>query len=858
MKTRYQSFLALAAALLLSPALFAQPIDFRHDESFYAHEVYLDNNGIGYNKYLKSTTPNENGEYTLRLETFVTGDVKVVSVPTDFVLVLDVSASMLFDYRLGDAGIKYYYTLSEIESPASEYYQDLQLDDQFANLYKYTYFYPVRLVNGQDVAIDGLGRYFVAEKTVNGNGDWTGAEEANHYTSRYIRYVDSGNSTNNGYYQIFRCTVGSKGTNYRTLRIHLKDGSYRYLWNNSILTKNEFDAISATNAQKAALVEGQSTQFTTTIYTGNTYRPKQRRQALLEGVEAFIGEIAAENAADHWATGVTKHQVSMVQFGNNYPSSNPSINVNYASDSNSKVIKAFTEVDASNAGSFIDALNRSTFYGGTNLELGVHLSRMLLEDLQDNNPRMEALNQYGGINRNKVVILFTDGQISAGSGGSPFERIYPALEDGVVIKETGTGKLNAKIYTIDLANSLYAKAMLRHLSSDYPEGRAVKQTGTYSSNPDDDYSGTQVTVDQYYQDASNTHLSDIFTNIAGATTGENTSAQLVAVDKMSESFVLPENISGKVKFYTMQCWGEKEKANGDKYLIFGSPILVPNRASLPHLWVSQNDENSGSAVWNDVGPYDVDGTTDAPKITYEISEDRKTITIKGFDYGSLWCGKDYAHSIAPVSAGGMGSAGNTVHGLSSTNQDVNYSYYQVGYRGFKLIAEFPIVLDESAIGGPDVLTNDESESGLYKADENGNPTGNPIVNYPTPEVAVPVQLTIQKSGLAVGESASFTVERKLAADGATWEPYTTFILTGDSTVPEVKLLNLDPRYDYRVAETGWAWSYTIDSQVYSTEKPSLMNPIIFEDSAKADMPKHGEAKVTNTMKASGSTAVTTP
>ena len=77
-------------------------------------------------------------------------------------------------------------------------------------------------------------------------------------------------------------------------------------------------------------------------------------------------------------------------------------------------------------------------------------------------------------------------------------------------------------------------------------------------------------------------------------------------------------------------------------------------------------------------------------------------------------------------------------------------------------------------------------------------------------------------------------------------------------MPEVKLLNLDPRYDYRVAETGWAWSYTIDSQVYSTEKPSLMNPIIFEDSAKADMPKHGEAKVTNTMKASGSTAVTTP
>ena len=98
MKKIYKSLMALAAALLLVPSAFAQtelPVQ-------YQHEKYLKNDKgtIGYNKYLVSNTPDADGNYTLRIENFVTGTIDSHAVPTDFVLVLDVSGSMLYDHRL--------------------------------------------------------------------------------------------------------------------------------------------------------------------------------------------------------------------------------------------------------------------------------------------------------------------------------------------------------------------------------------------------------------------------------------------------------------------------------------------------------------------------------------------------------------------------------------------------------------------------------------------------------------------------------------------------------------------------------------------------------------------------------------
>ena len=83
MKRIYNFLLAAVALLAFVPAVKAQD--------------YTEQNGIAYSKTISK--PDQNGVYTITLESFVTGSVtkKQQSIPADIVLVLDVSGSMAFD-----------------------------------------------------------------------------------------------------------------------------------------------------------------------------------------------------------------------------------------------------------------------------------------------------------------------------------------------------------------------------------------------------------------------------------------------------------------------------------------------------------------------------------------------------------------------------------------------------------------------------------------------------------------------------------------------------------------------------------------------------------------------------------------
>lgn len=300
-------------------------------------------------------------------------------------------------------------------------------------------------------------------------------------------------------------------------------------------------------------------------------------------------------------------------------------------------------------------------------------------------------------------------------------------------------------------------------------------------------------------------------------------------DRLSGSFVIPSDLSGKVKFYTAQCIGTKTITGGtdNPYLAFASEVQAPNRGSLANLWVSSYDSGN-LLVWENQGPIDIDNN-----LTYTVSDDRKTITVKGFNYGDLWCGLDPKHENTRTLA----------------TSDPNYAYRLDGYRGFKLIAEFPIVLSEAAVGGTGIPTNDATASGVYLADASGDPTDTRIVAFPTPEVTVPVTLWIRKTGLRPGESASITVQRKPRTSGS-WADYASFVLTGEEQDdPEVKLLNLDPAYHYRIKETDWSWSYSSEakSTFPSTESGSLLNPIVIANTFNPIAVERGESKKTNTL-----------
>ena len=819
MKAFHNSLMVLSASLLLVPAAFAQtatPVQYQHEE-------YELKNGVGFNKYLVSQTPNANSEYTLRLETFVTGGVEATAIPTDFVLVMDNSGSMYYDYRPGNVAMPNRIPLDN--TTLLPYFKN----DYGAKDPRYSVFVGAaykRVWTTSTVGVAGGNSYYYDTFTT---------ETGSLNCTRYYKYVDPAKPSNDGYYKIFQRKVG----NYFNLAIKLEDGNYRYLYGNT----------DQATANTTITADNQI------IYNGPMYRIQARQEALWSGVESFLQTIGVENRKDQWAEGAVKHQVAMVAFGSGYQVSADDITEHQTSNGYSKVIKDFVEVDDEST-LLATAKTAMSFTGSTHTDFGVHLAMKLLQKLETKEGgKYSALNTSGGTNRKKVVVLFTDGEPYF-SGLNFFQIVKPALTDGKTIKEVGVGKLNGRIYTIDLWMSGSSIDFLGHLSSNYPKGDCTSSSGNYSASKftgkklpftesdvsEDEWKFFEGEQPVYYKDSKDGDMSSVFSSIASANMGQQAGEKLVVMDVMSDSFELPANVSGKVKFYTAQCIGEKE-IDGKKYLAFAKEIPVEDRDPLEHLWVSRTDKN-GEVTWVDIAQ-EPDGYNDIDAgITYKKTNNGKSITVSGFEFVDLWCGKDEV----------------TEH--NNTRQmatdDPNASYAEDGYRGFKLIIEFPIIVSEGALGGTGVLTNDAVQSGFYHGADDGTAEGDPIINYQKPVLTIPVQLAVKKVGLKPGESASFTIQRrKIAGENSDWEDYTTFVLTStyENTEPVQKLLNLSPDYYYKVKEDGWSFAYSNKYQQgaeFPTTVPDedgkvISNPIIFVNEP-IPTPKHAEAVVRNELK----------
>ena len=824
MKAIHNSLMALAASLLLAPAAYAQtdtPVQ-------YQHEKYALENGVGFNKYLVSQTPNANSEYTLRLETFVTGGVEATAIPTDFVLVMDNSGSMYYDYRPGNVAMPNRIPLDN--TTLLPYFKN----DYGAKDPRYSVFVGAaykRVWTTSTVGVAGGNSYYYDTFTT---------ETGSLNCTRYYKYVDPAKPSNDGYYKIFQRKVG----NYFNLAIKLEDGNYRYLYGNT----------DQATANTTITADNQI------IYNGPMYRIQARQEALWSGVESFLQTIGVENRKDQWAEGAVKHQVAMVAFGSGYQVSADDITEHQTSNGNSKVIKDFVEVgDESTL--LATAKTAMAFTGSTHTDFGVHLAMKLLQNLETKEGgKYSALNASGGTNRKKVVVLFTDGEPYF-SGLNFFQIVKPALTDGKTIKEVGVGKLNGRIYTIDLWMSDSSKDFLGHLSSNYPKGDCTSSSGSYSASKftgkklpftesdvsEDEWEFFEGEQPVYYKDSKDGDMSSVFSSIASANMGQQAGDKLVVMDVMSDSFELPANLSGKVKFYTAQCIGEKE-IDGDKYLAFAKEVPVDEREPLAHLWVSHTEGTGAAAhlVWDDQGAAASGGLDIDQEVRAKKSADGKHITVSGFEFVDLWCGKDElaAHYSSATN-------GNT---RQMASDDPNAAYAADGYRGFKLIIEFPIVVSPGAVGGTGVPTNNEFQSGFYHGTNDGTAEGDPIINYQKPALTIPVQLAIQKKGLGPNESANFTIQRRTMVEGSEWTDYLSFVLTStsDDSEPIQRILNLNPDYYYRVKEEGWSWAYSNRAQVEatfpSTEDPTLTNPIVIVNTPKDDTPKHAEAVVRNELK----------
>ena len=385
----------------------------------------------------------------------------------------------------------------------------------------------------------------------------------------------------------------------------------------------------------------------------------------------------------------------------------------------------------------------------------------------------------------RTVVLFTDGIPGTGSWGnnetnkSANDAIEYSRQINAITIGSGDDATTPKIYAVGLFENKPQPGentynYLNYVCSNYPNAKSMNNAGTQDS-------------DDFYLDASGgsaEDLKDIFTAIAHASGGSGNTdvsgGSTLTVDVVSSSFSVPtgfESASDVVSVTVAPCVG-KTTIGGKEYLTFGEEKAP--------------------------GDYGLDD------ITPEIDEEKNTVSTTGFNYSANWCGPD----------------------PTSTSQ------IQPGYHGFKQIISFIITVNEDAVGGPAVETND-SDSGIYLPGET-----KPLITFNRPTVKLPVQIWIQKNGLNEGDSAVFTLAMCKFSDWdpnqtdinkQKWESFTKVVINYSDMDENgiVKIVGLDPDYFYRLKEDAWAFGYTYqDGGVQYTVGDNVENPFIFTNKPK--------------------------
>lgn len=207
-------------------------------------------------------------------------------------------------------------------------------------------------------------------------------------------------------------------------------------------------------------------------------------------------------------------------------------------------------------------------------------------------------------------------------------------------------------------------------------------------------------------------------------------------------------------------------------------------------------------------------------ITPSVDPDAQKVSTTGFDFSANWCG---------------------------------YNDTTSAYQGYKQIISFEIKVNDNAIGGPDVITNEEN-SGIFLPGAT-----EPLVKFNRPTVKIPISIWIKKQGLEGDDTAVFTIEyadydptitnpSTLPKDA--WKSFDKVAINSNSEIdsdgyPIVRLTGLDPDFFYRIREDQWAWSYDYQaSGIQYTVGSGGSNPFIFVNKPK-DTVKENESSIRN-------------
>ena len=417
----------------------------------------------------------------------------------------------------------------------------------------------------------------------------------------------------------------------------------------------------------------------------------------------------------------------------------------------------------------------------------------------------------------KTVVLFTDGEPN-------HERNFDESVANATISQGNTAKTTneAKVFTVGVFTNETddIKTYMGRTSSNYKDATSMTNS-----------EATEVST-SYYKNAVNGNLTDVFAQIAQQSGGSQSalSTATSTVDVVSNSFKLPDNvdadnISQYVKVFTAKLTNIKSDGTYE----WATEVLAP--------W-SDDTYNIYNEAGQVIETKDVDN---AIEISLKEGTDN-TVKVLNFDYSNNWCG--------PI---------------------VDEITHTTTYQGHKIIIMIPIKMNPDAVGGPNVDTNG-SGSGIFINDTDEHPT----IDFISPTVSLPVNIHLTKTGLHMGESAKFKIERAVIHEddeldeegvpvGATWNYVSTvFVTKNTSADPLVKVRGLPSThqegtgssavqvsYIYRITEEDWSWSYQRDETPQYTVTSKVENPFTFKNTKIPGIEqkvRHAESKATNIFK----------
>ncbi len=520
-------YIATFVALVSGLAVYAQ-----NPET----DTYYEENGIA---YVKTAVLNDDGTYTIDLQTFVTGKVTVVTeaVPVDVVLVLDVSGSMT------DPITNYSYTVASVSS----------------------------------ITGDGVG-------LILNNPSSTGY---------YIEYQGS-------YYEVYRGRAHQGGlifgTDYYYLQFTANGTTYYINTNGQVVTTRPSNV---TN-EDTNLLSSNVTLYTQNVQ--ETTKIAALRTAVDAFInEIQKNDLFEEDGVTPRQGGALGNRIAIVKFAmDDYYNSNadydddtapwnqPGNHLDGSGYNYTEVIRGFTSTSSqSSVDDLMDAVNRLNPAGATAADYGMNLARLLIKNIPADRTS------------NKTVVFFTDG---APTYGNTFNNTVAnrAVVNAHDVKQitygTGEDATHPSVFSVGLFDSNTStdegvNRFMNRVSSNFPNASGM------GTNPDQ--GGTQASTDYYFNASGGSvdNLKSIFTAIAHSAGGsgntEVTGQSTLTVDIVSSSFSVPtgfQDASDAVTVLVAPC--NSVTTIGDKeYLLFGE-AKAPSEYGLPAITPSISEADN--------------------------------------------------------------------------------------------------------------------------------------------------------------------------------------------------------------------------------------------------------------------------